>query len=580
MPGINLKVNGKDIMVREGVTVLEACRQSGIDIPTLCHHPDISTAGNCRVCVVEVDGSRTLMPACITPITPNMVVHTDSPKVRKSRKAVLELILASHNSNCPECVRNKNCELQELAERYCLTDNPFQTMDKPESFIEVSPGVVRDESRCIMCTRCVRTCEELQSVAVIKPMERSNHVYIGTFQDMGLSEVPCTQCGQCINRCPTGALYERSEIGEVLAAIEDPDKFVVVQTAPAVRVGIGEALGLPTDHNTGQMAAALRRLGFNRVLDTDFSADLTIMEEGHELLFRLKKALVDKEPVALPMFTSCSPGWIKFIEHKHSALLPNLSSCKSPQQMFGALAKTYLAEKEGVDPSKVVSVSIMPCTAKKFEKDRPEMRDSGYQDVDYVLTTRELARMIKMAGLRFDRLPEEPFDRFMGESTGAAAIFGATGGVMEAAARAAYHMLTGENLKELRIEAVRGLDDVKETRLTIAGIELKLAVVSGLGNAGRLLRDIIDGKREYHFVEVMTCPGGCINGGGQPFLTDPERVRARMQSLYEIDRNATLRVAHENRSIAALYRDHLDEPGSGKAHHILHTTYSPREVLK
>jgi len=589
MPGINLKVNGKDIMVREGVTVLEACRQSGIDIPTLCHHPDISTAGNCRVCVVEVDGSRTLMPACITPITPNMVVHTDSPKVRKSRKAVLELILASHNSNCPECVRNKNCELQELAERYCLTDNPFQTMDKPESFIEFSPGVVRDESRCIMCTRCVRTCEELQSVAVIKPMERSNHVYIGTFQDMGLSEVPCTQCGQCINRCPTGALYERSEIGEVLAAIEDPDKFVVVQTAPAVRVGIGEALGLPTDHNTGQMAAALRRLGFNRVLDTDFSADLTIMEEGHELLFRLKKALVDKEPVALPMFTSCSPGWIKFIEHKHSALLPNLSSCKSPQQMFGALAKTYLAEKEGVDPSKVVSVSIMPCTAKKFEKDRPEMRDSGYQDVDYVLTTRELARMIKMAGLRFDRLPEEPFDRFMGESTGAAAIFGATGGVMEAALRTAYEVVTGSEVPfpGLNICAVRGMEGIKEADIPmpskmapgwefLAGATLKVAIAHGLANADKLMRMVESGEASYHFIEIMACPGGCIGGGGQPIPTDMEHRLARMKAIYAEDERLPLRKSHENPEIQMIYAEYLEKPLGHRSHKLLHTTYKAR----
>ncbi len=592
MPGINLNVNGKDITVREGVTVLEACRESGIDIPTLCYHPDISTAGNCRMCVVEVEGWRTLTAACITPVTPNMKVLTDSPRVRKARKSMLELILANHNSNCPECIRNHNCELQTLAERYCITDNAFQTTEKPECFVEVSPGVVRDESRCIMCTRCVRTCEELQSVAVIKPVGRSSEVYIGTFQDLGLSEVPCTQCGQCINRCPTGALYERSEIHEVLEALEDPDKFVVVQTAPAVRVGLGEALGLPTDHNTGQMAAALRRLGFNRVLDTDFSADLTIIEEGHELLFRLKKALVDHEPVALPMMTSCSPGWIKFIEHKHNSLLPNLSTCKSPQQMFGALAKTYLAEKEGVDPSRVVSVSIMPCTAKKFEKDRPEMQDSGYRDVDYVLTTRELARMIRMAGINFDRLPVEKFDRFMGESTGAAAIFGATGGVMEAALRTAYEVVTGTEVPfpGLNICPVRGMEGIREASIPmpgkmlpgwefLAGATLKVAVAHGLANADKLMRAVEEGRADYHFIEIMACPGGCIGGGGQPIPTDMQHRLARMKAIYAEDESLPLRKSHENPEIQLIYAEYLEKPLGHRSHKLLHTTYTKRDRI-
>ncbi len=590
MPSINLSVNGNDIMVREGVTVLEACREAGIDIPTLCYHPDISNAGNCRLCVVEVEGWRTLTAACITPVTPNMKVFTDSPRVRKSRKNMLELILANHNSNCPECERNHNCELQDLAERYHITDNPFQTLEKPDSFIEVSPGVMRDESKCIMCTRCVRTCEELQSVAVIKPMDRSANVYIGTFQDLGLADVPCTQCGQCINRCPVGALFERSEIDQVFQAIEDPEKFVVVQTAPAVRVGIAEALGLPTNHNTGQMASALRRLGFNRVLDTDFSADLTIMEEGHELLFRLKKALVDKEPVALPMITSCSPGWIKFIEHKHNDLLDNLSTCKSPQQMFGALAKTYLSEKEGVDPSKVVSVSIMPCTAKKFEKDRPEMQDSGYRDVDFVLTTRELARMIKMAGLRFDQLPEEKFDRFMGESTGAAAIFGATGGVMEAALRTAYEVVTGSEVPfpGMNITAVRGMDGIKEAAIPmpakmahgwefLAGATLKVAIAHGLSNADKLMRMVKNGEADYHFIEIMACPGGCIGGGGQPIPTDMEHRLARMKAIYAEDERLPLRKSHENPEIQLIYAEYLEEPLGHKSHELLHTHYTKRD---
>jgi len=503
---------------------------------------------------------------------------------------MLELILANHNSNCPECERNHNCELQDLAERYHITDNPFQTLEKPDSFIEVSPGVMRDESKCIMCTRCVRTCEELQSVAVIKPMDRSANVYIGTFQDLGLADVPCTQCGQCINRCPVGALFERSEIDQVFQAIEDPEKFVVVQTAPAVRVGIAEALGLPTNHNTGQMASALRRLGFNRVLDTDFSADLTIMEEGHELLFRLKKALVDKEPVALPMITSCSPGWIKFIEHKHNDLLDNLSTCKSPQQMFGALAKTYLSEKEGVDPSKVVSVSIMPCTAKKFEKDRPEMQDSGYRDVDFVLTTRELARMIKMAGLRFDQLPEEKFDRFMGESTGAAAIFGATGGVMEAALRTAYEVVTGSEVPfpGMNITAVRGMDGIKEAAIPmpakmahgwefLAGATLKVAIAHGLSNADKLMRMVKNGEADYHFIEIMACPGGCIGGGGQPIPTDMEHRLARMKAIYAEDERLPLRKSHENPEIQLIYAEYLEEPLGHKSHELLHTHYTKRD---
>jgi len=380
MPNVTITINGREMSVREGVTILDACQAAGIPVPTLCYHPDLTIAGNCRICVVEVEGWKTLQPACATPVSPNMVVRTGSPKVRKARRTTMELLLAAHDSNCPECERNGNCELQTIAEDMGIDMNRFLTSPRPVSVVEASPSVMRDNSKCIMCTRCVRTCDELQSVSVIKPMQRSCDVHIATFEDKGLSNVSCTMCGQCINRCPTGALYEKSEIGEVWAALEDPEKFVVAQTAPAVRVGIAEALGLPTGRNTGQMVAAMRMLGFDRILDTDFTADLTIVEEGNELLSRLKAALVDgRKDIALPMITSCSPGWIKFIEHHFPGLLPNLSSCKSPQQMFGALVKTYLAAKEGIDPSKVVSVSIMPCTAKKYEKDRPEMRSSGLQ---------------------------------------------------------------------------------------------------------------------------------------------------------------------------------------------------------
>lgn len=589
MHSVTVNINGRDYSVKEGATILESCRELGVDIPTLCYHPDLSLAGNCRLCVVEVEGWRTLVPACVTPITPNMVVRTDSPRVRRTRKLLLELLLANHNNNCPECERNGNCELQALAERYNIRLNRFQTDYKPVSIEQVSVGVSRDNSKCIMCTRCTRTCEEYQSVAVIKPIGRSNEVHIGCLGEKGLEEVSCTQCGQCINRCPTGALFETDETEAVWAAIEDPEKIVVVQTAPAVRVGIEEALGLPTDHHTGKMAAALRRMGFDRVLDTDFTADLTIIEEGHELLFRLKDALVEKKQVALPMITSCSPGWIKFIEHKHSELLDNLSTCKSPQQMFGPLAKTYLAQKEGFDPGKMVCVSVMPCTAKKFEKDRPEMCDSGYKDVDHVITTRELARMIKEAGIDFDHLPFEKFDSLMGESTGAAVIFGATGGVMEAALRTAYEVVTGKEIpfEKLNVEPVRGFQGIKEASVPmpsemakgwefLAGATLKVAVAHGLANADKLLKAVKAGEADYHFIEVMACPGGCLGGGGQPIPTDMEKRMERMCAIYAEDEALPLRKSHDNPEVQLLYAEFLKEPLGHKSHTLLHTKYTPR----
>ncbi len=590
MHSVTVNINGRDYSVKEGATILDASRELGVDIPTLCYHPDLSVAGNCRLCVVEVEGWRTLVPACVTPITPNMVVRTDSPKVRRTRKLLLELLLANHNNNCPECERNGNCELQDLAERYNIRLNRFQTDYKPVSIEQVSVGVSRDNSKCIMCTRCTRTCEEYQSVAVIKPVGRSNEVHIACLEEKGLDQVSCTQCGQCINRCPTGALFETDETQAVWAALEDPEKIVVVQTAPAVRVGLEEALGLPTDHHTGKMAAALRRLGFNRVLDTDFTADLTIMEEGHELLFRLKDALVEKKQVALPMITSCSPGWIKFIEHKHNDLLDNLSTCKSPQQMFGPLAKTYLAEKEGLDPSKMVCVSVMPCTAKKFEKNRPEMKDSGFQDVDHVITTRELARMIKEAGIDFDHLPLEKFDSLMGDSTGAAVIFGATGGVMEAALRTAYEVITGKEIpfEKLNVGPVRGFEGIKEAAITmpsemakgwefLAGATLKVAVAHGLKNADKLLKAVKAGEVEYHFIEVMACPGGCLGGGGQPIPTDMEKRMERMRAIYAEDESLPLRKSHENPEVQLLYAEFLKEPLGHKSHHLLHTKYTKRD---
>lgn len=591
MPNISVSINGVTTSVREGVTILDACKTAGVDIPTLCYHPDLSLAGNCRMCLVEVEDWRTLAIACVTPVTPNMVISTHSEKVRHARRTVLKLLLAAHNVNCPECERNNNCELQELAEKHNITINEFQTSPKPSSFEEVSPGIMRDNSRCILCTRCVRTCEELQSVAVIKPVGRSANLKISTFMDLGLDNVPCTQCGQCINRCPTGALFETSEIRQVWEVIEDPEKFVVVQTAPAVRVGIAEALGLPTERTTGKMVAAIRRLGFDRVLDTDFTADLTIIEEGHELISRLKKALVDGDPdTALPMTTSCSPGWIKFIEHKYPDLLPNVSSCKSPQQMFGALAKTYLTGKEGLDPSKVISVSIMPCTAKKYEKDRPEMCDSGYKDVDFVLTTRELASMIREAGIDFDNLRNEKYDRWMGDSTGAAVIFGATGGVMEAALRTAYEIVTGQEIpfESLNVTPVRGMDGIKDAAIILpdkmasgfeflAGVTLKVAVAHGLANAKILMDKVQNGEVDYHFIEIMACPGGCLGGGGQPIPTNPEVRQKRSDAIYDEDAALHYRKSHANPEVQLLYAEFLTEPLGHKSHELLHTHYTKRD---
>lgn len=591
MPNITITINDRETSVREGVTILEACTAAGIDIPTLCYHPDLAVAGNCRICVVEVEGWKTLQPACATPVAPNMVVRTGTARVRKARRAVMELLLAAHDTNCPECERNGNCELQKIAEDMGIDLNRYQTSPKPVSVEEASPSVMRDNSKCIMCTRCVRTCEELQSVSVIKPMDRSASVHISTFADRGLSNVECTMCGQCINRCPTGALYEKSELREVWAAIEDPEKFVIAQTAPAVRVGIAEALGLPTGRNTGQMVAAMKALGFDRVLDTDFTADLTIIEEGHELLSRLRKALVEGDKsVALPMMTSCSPGWIKFIEHNFHSLLPNVSTCKSPQQMFGALAKTYLAKKEGVDPSRIVTVSIMPCTAKKFEKDRPEMNSSGFKDVDYVLTTRELARMIREAGVDFASLPEGKYDRWMGASSGAAVIFGATGGVMEAALRTAYEVVTGKPVpfRNLEITPVRGFEGVKEAEITLpsetaagweflGGATLKVAVAHGLANARRLMEKVASGEADYHFIEIMACPGGCLGGGGQPIPTNPDVRMKRAAAIYEEDCALPIRKSHDNPEVQLLYAEFLEKPLGHRSHELLHTHYHPRD---
>ena len=591
---INLTIDGINVTVDEGVTILEAARKLNIHIPTLCYHEDLCVAGNCRVCVVEQEKVKNLPASCAMPVSEGMVIHTNSMKVRMARKHIVELLLSEHNADCTKCYKNGNCELQGLASQMLTGDHLFLDLvpDKKYSIDMFNTAIIKDDSRCIRCQRCVRTCEELQSVSALGVAFKGDKMKISTFFEHSLFEVVCTNCGQCVNRCPTGALIERNYIDQVWDAIYDPTKHVVVQTAPAVRVALGEALGLP--HGTivtGKMVAALRRLGFTSVLDTDFTADLTIIEEGNELLTRLKRALVDKDPtVSLPMATSCSPGWIKFIEHTFPEYLPNLSTCKSPQQMFGALAKTYYARKRNLDPRNIVSVSIMPCTAKKFEANRPEMRSSGFKDVDYVLTTRELAIMIRQAGLEFEGLPEEQFDSFMGSSSGAAVIFGSTGGVMEAALRTAYEVVTGREVPfdGLNIHPVRGTEgEVREATIKIEnvkpewsfleGVELKCAVANGLAHAKRVMQSVKDGTANYHFIEIMACPGGCLGGGGQPIPTNKEIRTKRKAAIYQEDMGMPVRKSHDNPEVAAIYQEFLEKPLGHKSHELLHTHYTPRK---
>jgi iron-only hydrogenase group A len=590
---INLTINNQRVSVEPGTTVLEAAKKLNINIPTLCHHPDLCVAGNCRVCVVEQTGAKALIAACAMPVAEGMDIHTNTMKVRNARKHIIELLLSEHRSDCTKCYKNQKCELQTLANEFAFGDTIFLDLlkDKPYIIDRSSPSFLKDDSKCIRCQRCVRTCAELQHVSAIAVANKGMHQKISSFHDRPLSHVVCTNCGQCVNRCPTGALVEKTYIDLVWDAIYDTDKHVVVQTAPAVRIALGEYFDYdPGERVTGKMVTALRQLGFDSVLDTDFSADLTIMEEGTELLTRLKKVLVDGDKeTRLPMFTSCSPGWIKFIEHKFPELLPNLSTCKSPQQMFGALAKTFYASKKKIDPAKVVSVSIMPCTAKKYEADRPEMRSSGFKDVDYVLTTRELAVMIKQAGIDFRNLEPSNYDSVMGESTGAAVIFGATGGVMEAALRTAYEIVTGREVpfNNLNIIPVRGMEGVKEASITIEGCfddwkflegaQLNVAIAHGLTNANRLMKLVSQGKAPYHFIEIMACPGGCLGGGGQPIPTSMEIRQNRMEAIYSEDEHMALRKSHENPEIIAIYKEFLGEPNSHVAHELLHTHYTERE---
>jgi len=590
---IKITINGETVEIVKGTSILEAANQAGVIIPTLCYHKDLCVAGNCRVCVVELAGQKRLAPACATPCDEGMDILTNTLKVRNSRKHIIELLLSEHNADCTNCYKNGGCELQKLASEYKIMNQDFIHLVPFRNYtIDMfSPSIIKDDSKCIRCQRCVRTCAELQGVNALTMSYKGEHAKITTFFEKAMNDVVCTNCGQCINHCPTGALVEKNYIEEVWNAISDKSKYVVVQTAPAVRVGLGEELGFePGTRVTGKMVAALKRLGFDAVMDTDFTADLTIMEEGTELLTRLKGALVDKNPdIKLPMATSCSPGWIKFVEHMYPSLLDHLSSCKSPQQMFGALVKTYYAKARNIDPEKIVSVSIMPCTAKKFEAARPEMHDSGYRDVDYVLTTRELAIMIKQAGIDFIKLKDAHYDRLMGESTGAGVIFGATGGVMEAALRTAYELVTGREVpfENLKILPVRGMEGVKEASIKIEnplekwsfldGVVLNCAIAHGLVNAKKVMDSIVNGTSHYHFIEFMACPGGCLGGGGQPIPTNPEIRAKRTAAIYAEDEGMPMRKSHLNPEITKIYKDFLIAPLGEKSHKLLHTKYTPRK---
>ena len=547
MEMVTISINGKSISVPKDYTILQAARSAGIDIPTLCYLKDINEIGACRMCLVEVKGARTLVTACVYPVNEGMEVFTQTERVRKARKAVLELMLSNHNKKCLTCARNRNCELQTLAEELNVTELPYEGAQTPSTIDDVSPSIVRDNSKCILCRRCVAVCKKIQTVGAIDATQRGFNTTIGSSFEKSLNETDCAMCGQCVSVCPVGALYEKDGLAPVWKALADETKHVIVQTAPAVRAALGEEFGLPIGTPvTGKMAAALKALGFDKVFDTDFAADLTIMEEGTELLNRIK------EGGKLPLITSCSPGWVKFCEHNFPDFLDNLSSAKSPHEMYGAILKSYYAEKAGIDPKDIFVVSVMPCTAKKFEAQRPELSGTGYPDVDAVLTTRELAKMIKEAGLKFNELEDAVFDSPFGdEATGAGVIFGATGGVMEAALRTVADVLTGKSLDKLDYTEVRGTEGIKEAAVKIADMDVKVAVAHGLGNARKLLNNIREGKADYHFIEIMGCPGGCVTGGGQPI--QPAKVAAeidlkaeRAKALYAEDKAAGLRKSHEN----------------------------------
>lgn len=574
MEMVSITIDGQQVQVAKNSTVLEAAQTVGIKIPTLCHHPELRAAGKCRVCVVEVEGARTLVASCIYPVNEGMVVRTTTATVREARKLVVELLLANHPPDCLSCQRNLNCELQTIAGDLGIRKGRFEGERKNYPLDCSNPSLVRDPSKCILCGRCVRACSDRQGMHVYSFANRGFNTTVVPAFNQGLHEVACTYCGQCASVCPTAAITIKDDTAFIWQALSDPSKHVVVQTAPAVRVALGEGLGLPHGEVvTGKMVAALRRLGFDRVFDTNFSADLTIMEEGSELLDRLQN------DGKLPMITSCSPGWVNFMELKYPELLDHLSTAKSPQQMFGTLVKTYYAEKYGIDPKDIVSVSIMPCTAKKAEAMREEMKSSGYQDVDYVLTTSELAMMIREQGLDFKALPTEEFDAPMGIGTGAGVIFGATGGVMEAALRTVYEVVTGTELECLDFKEVRGLKGIKEAQVQVGDLTVKVAVAHTLSNARILMEKIKSGEADYHFIEMMACPGGCIGGGGQPVVMSTELRQKRIDAIYGCDTSAKLRKSHQNPAVKELYDTWLGKPLGEKSHHLLHTHYHPQNRL-
>ncbi len=587
---INLTIDNTPLQVEEGLTVLEACRQAGINVPTLCYLKNVQAIGACRVCLVEIEGVNDLVASCVLPVSNGMVVHSNNRRVREARKLVVELLLSEHEGECQTCDRNEDCELQSLAHDRGTRELRYEGEKASRCQDFSTAGLVRDSAKCISCRRCITVCSEIQSVSALFAQGRGFKTTIGPAFGAGLDSVTCVQCGQCAAVCPVGAISERDQTDEVWAALDDPKLTVVVQTAPAIRAALGECFGMePGTLVTGQMTTALRRMGFDAVFDTNFSADLTIMEEGTELLTRLKKALVGGEEVALPMFTSCSPGWISFMEYFYPDMLPNLSTCKSPQQMMGAMVKTYYAQKLGKKPEEMFMVSVMPCTAKKFEAARAEMNSSGVQDVDVVLTTRELGHMITQAGIDFQGLEKSEMDAPLGLGSGAADIFANSGGVMEAALRTAYELVTGRELpfENLHVTPVVGLDGIKEAEITIEGtvpewsflegVTAKVAVAHTLANARKLVEKIRAGEAEYHFIEVMTCPGGCIGGGGQPRITTDEVREKRIAAIYAEDEGKTLRKSHENAAVAKLYEDFLGAPLGHLSHELLHTKYVQKE---
>jgi iron-only hydrogenase group A len=603
---VSVEINEKKVTIPLGTTILEACKMNGISIPTLCHHEDLCVAGVCRICVVEVEGMRTLQASCAFPVTAPIKIKTSTPMVRKARRHIIDLLLSEHYGECYSCFRNGKCELQSLAKEYGVDSYTFGHVQAPKYEVDKSSySVIRDMSKCVLCKRCVRTCIDLQEVGVLEAVERGEKTHISTFMEKPLSEVICINCGQCINRCPTAALRANDPSDEIWAAIDDPKKHVVIQTAPSPRAAIGEEFGLNAGHSmTRELNTALRRIGFDKVFDTNFTADLTIIEEGTELVLRLYKALVQKEAVALPQFTSCSPGWVKFLEHYYPEYIDNLSSAKSPQQMFGALIKTFYAEKAGIDPADVISVAVMPCSAKKFECNRPEMNDSGYKDVDYGLTTRELARMIKEAGINLPEMPKSDFDSPFGEASGAGLIFGATGGVMEAAVRSIVEFVLGVKAEDVFANAnvipLRGFEGIKYMEIPLGekmgpvpdilkklvpnwdwlkDATLKIAVAHGTANAKKVMEDIKSGGKfsECHFIEFMACPSGCIGGGGQPIPTTPEIRKKRAEAIYAEDESLELRKSHENVHVQRIYEEFLtDGPCGHKSHELLHTEYIKR----